>query len=81
MCLGMLSQILCCMLQTEHQDADLRTIQESTATIYMRLQHAIQKIQSQVPPVEIDSYFANAASLSSRICLTALHWDISDLLG
>jgi len=41
-------------LNLENEDADLRRIQESTATAIVRLQEAIQKLKSQVPPVEID---------------------------
>lgn len=40
-------------LNIEHEDADLKRIQESTATTSVRLQDAIQKLKSQVPPIEI----------------------------
>ena len=40
-------------LNLEHEDADLRRIQESTTTTSVRLQDAIQKLKSQMPPVEI----------------------------
>jgi len=40
-------------LNLEHEDADLRRIQESTAATSVHLQDAIQKLKSQVPPVEI----------------------------
>lgn len=40
-------------LSLEHEDADLRRIQESTAATSVRLHDAIQKLKSQVPSVEI----------------------------
>lgn len=42
-------------LNLEREDADLRRIQESTAATSARLQDAIQKLRSQVPPVEMAS--------------------------